>query len=1029
MIFLFWAIPQCFFAQSPDLWSMMEGKWTKQVLDTLTLEEKIGQLFMVAAFSKESEKENQKLVETLIKKYKVGGLIFMQGSPIRQAQLTNHYQYISDLPLLIATDAEWGLNMRLDSAVRYPKNMTLGAINDDSLLYDFGKQVAKQLRAIGVHINFAPVVDINNNSANPVIGDRAFGENRQAVIDKSLLVMKGLQENGVIATAKHFPGHGDTHIDSHFDLPVLPHSRERLDTLELEPFRAQIKAGVYAIMMAHLFIPAIDSTPNLPTSLSKKAITDLLRNELKFDGIIFTDALNMKGATKYKYFQPGEIEVKALAAGNDILLYSDHVPLAIEAIKKAVQDSVIKIEEINQKVRRILLLKERMGLHNLRYVSTYRIPETLYSAEAYRLKDELYASAITLARNDKQILPIQNLNQTIAFLQIGYQSETPFYHTLKKYTSVDFFHLPKLASGEQIDSTIAILKQNYSTIIVGLFELSKLKTKRFGLTPTTLEVSCFVNEMNANVIYVLFGSPYGLEFLQNEHTLIIGYEETVEAQKAAAAAIFGGLNPPGNLPISVPNKYPVPVDYDSTIQHFRFSHPGNAGFYPDLLDAIDSIITDAIQRKLLPGCAILGMRGNHIFYDKTFGSLDGQSDEKPDSWKTLWDLASVSKVAATTLAAMKLFEEGKLNLNESVKEYLPITEGTQVGNIKIMNLLQHNAGLPAWIPFWKKTMIRDSIDERILSYTPIGGFNVPISNQLWMRYDYPDSIWAQIRVVKLRDDSGVVYSDLGMIILAKVIEAISRKPLDEYVSEQFYKPMGMNKTTFCPWKKGWILECAPTAWDSVWRKGKVQGFVHDECSALLGGVAGHAGLFSNVYDLAKLSLMLKNKGKFAGKTFLQPETIAYFTSTSVKNSRRGLGWDKPEFQKGKISPCSKFASPETFGHLGFTGIGYWIDPQNDLVFIFLSNRTYPTSANTKFIDENIRIKVMDIFYQAMKPMPVRPKVKRRPVPVPDLVVNNSASNTTTIRNLAEKSDTKTSKTKKKKKKTTRKQFDKKHKKS
>jgi beta-glucosidase-like glycosyl hydrolase/CubicO group peptidase (beta-lactamase class C family) len=946
-----------------DLFKGVSGQWARAVFDTMSLDTKIGQLFMVAAYSS-GPNYNKKDIEKLIKQYRLGGVIFMQGNPSAQLAMHNEFQRISKIPLLVAIDAEWGLRMRLDSTIKFPKNMTLGAIREDKLIYRYGRELARQCKAMGIHVNFAPVVDVNNNAANPVIHYRSFGDNVEEVSWKGVLLMKGLQDGGVIASAKHFPGHGDTDADSHYNLPVLNHSRARLDSLELAPFERLIKAGVQSVMVAHLFVPSLDTTPNLPTTFSRNVAQKLLQDSLRFNGLIFTDALNMGAITGGT--QPGAAEVKALLAGNDILLCSTSMEKGVTAIKKAIQDSMLTVADIDKRVFKILLAKEwamRGGAQEINHKAAYQV---LQSKKAEKLKRALYKASITLVKNENLTLPLKGLaHKRIAYLQTGYSTATPFYETLLKFKRIDFFHFPSAPDSKYQDSLLLQLL-TYDIVIVGCLNMNHWANKNYGLPTALAQFISILNNTETLVISVFFGSPYALKYWGKGSAIVAAYEEAPEAQVAAAETIFGTLEPMGRLPVQIPNFSERAPLYVYEAPRFGFALPEECQMHGATLARIDTLIRNAIQRKIMPGCAVLVMRGNQIVYEKGFGQTEfGKSGLPIQPCSAAYDLASVTKVVATTLAAMKLFEEKKLDLDESLSFYLPGVKG-KLGKVKIIQLLQHNSGLPAWLPFWKQLIKGNAYDTLWLSSVQSDTFSIPVASNLYLHCQYPDTVLQRICEVPVQDTPQILYSDLNMILLAKVIENIAGQKLEKYLSERFYGPLGMDHTFFNPHNKCALhLYTPPTAQDKHFRKTKIQGFVHDETAAILGGVAGHAGLFSTVYDLAKVLLMLKNGGEYGGQCFLTPETIDYFTNATNPESRRGLGWDKPNSMQPALSPTAPQASAKTYGHQGFTGTCVWVDPFYDLAYVFLSNRTYPDSENNQLAKQNIRSRVMELIYQSL----------------------------------------------------------------
>lgn len=943
----------------------VKGTWAKSTLEKMTIEEKIAQLIMIPAYTG-TQNSNLKTIEDAIKKYKIGGIIFMQGSPVRQAEHANYFQKISDIPLIIGQDAEWGLSMRLDSCIRFPKNITLAAIDDDSLLYLYGKELALQLRAVGVHVNFAPVVDINNNPNNPVIGSRAFGEDKHNVTQKALMLMQGMQKNGVIAVAKHFPGHGDTDIDSHYDLPIIPHTAERLDTLELYPFKHMIDYGVMGVMVAHLYIPVLDPTPNLPSTLSPKIVQNLLKDSLKFKGLVFTDALNMGAVTKY--YQSGDIELKAFLAGNDILLFAENLPNSIAKIKKAIQIGLISEQELNQKVYKVLLAKEWLKLHENKLVDTKEVNKILQSRNAQLLVSKLYKKSITLVKNEARILPIKDLNKKFAYVQLGNgNSESVFLKTLKIYTKIDEIKIPIETNSQTIQNLKNILK-NYDYIILAIFKMQGKDKNLHGFNAMSYEILNEIQKLEKpQKIVTVFGNPYLLNALGPQEAIIIAYEEVKECQEGVAEVIFGGLVPEGKLPIYIPKFSKRPL-YFNSIQRLQFAEPEEVEMDYFTLSKIDTAINHYIKHKAFPGATVLVMRHNKIVYTKSIGKTEYiASSPNLDPLYTIYDLASITKIVATTLGIMHLYEEQQINLYAPLGRYLTNLKDYPVGKLRLVDILTHTSGLPPYENFWTATLKNGKSNPEMVSNTPQEGFNIPLTEKIWVHERFDSIFWDRIKKVKINKNSELVYSDLGMILLGKLIEKITGKNLDEYLKIHFYEPMGMYNTFFQPFKQAldsnYIIP--PTELDTYWRRQKIQGYVHDPNAAIMGGIAGHAGLFSNIYDLAKYALMLKNGGEYGGICFLDAATIKYFTSQAKSKNRRGLGFDKPEPNKNKVSPTCQQASLDTYGHLGFTGTALWIDPEYDLVFIFLSNRTYPNTKNPLFNNESVRSQIMSLLYRSI----------------------------------------------------------------
>jgi beta-N-acetylhexosaminidase len=557
----------------------------------------------------------------------------------------------------------------------------------------------------------------------------------------------------------------------------------------------------------------------------------------------------------------------------------------------------------------------------------------------------------------------------VAYIQLGTNRETTFEKSLKKYTEVKGIHLPLNFSSQDVARLKQALK-NYNRVIIGVFGLSKRRSIQYGLDKVKA-LSAYLKAADKPSILCLFDNPYALEYIGPDPAVLVAYEKASEAQQAAAMAIFGGLKVDGRLPISAGPAFPAGTGMSiERTTRFGFAFPEEEGVDSRVLNRIDSLAELFIKKGAMPGCAILVGKGNNIIYEKGFGKTHTRSGaEAIDPYYHTYDLASVTKVATTTLIAMKLVEEKRLKLDAPISNYLPELKGTDKAKITVRRLLQHNSGLPAWRPFYRDTYLsprNPKNDPRFYRTSYQDSFNLPIAPQLFAHYSLPDTIWDWIKGMSVRQSRKVRYSDIGMIMLGKVIEAQTGVPIDRYAHFAYYSPLGMSSTYYTPGLRGLENRCPPTIEDNYWRHGRLQGYVHDETAAILGGRTGHAGLFSNVYDLAKLFFMLKNGGTYGNRQFLRESTILSFTKQQLGDNRKGLGWDKPEIVPGRSNPVSEQASRATFGHTGFTGTCAWVDPEQDLVYIFLSNRTYPSASNRMLNRESVRSKIMDQIYDAIK---------------------------------------------------------------
>lgn len=943
--------------------SFDKSNWVDSVYAALTPEQRIAQLFMVATRS-DIESKYDKKITNLISKYNIGGLIFMQGKTTKQAQMCNKYQSLAKTPLLIAMDAEWGLRMRLSDGMRFPYQMTLGALQNDSLIEEMGKAIAEQMRSLGVQVSFSPVADINNNPKNPVIGFRSFGENKEAVAQKAIRYMKGLQNTGVLACAKHFPGHGDTDTDSHLDLPIIQANKNRLDSLELHPFKKMIEAGVASMMTAHLYIPSLDNTKNQASTLSPKIVQNLLREELKFDGLIFTDALNMKGVAKF--YEPGEVEVKALLAGNDVLLFSEDVPLAIQQIKKAIKKKKITWKEIEYHVKKILKAKKWAGLNKWKKIDLERLNKDLNQNKHQAIIEDIYENAMTLVRNNENKIPLKfNSKEKYDCFLVGGDKNNSFIKNLSFYEKVSAKKIAWEANSKDLKSLKEKLL-NAKNPIVTIHLPNPYAHKNFGVKMPIVEFLKDVNYRNPLTI-VVFGNPYALKYFDFASTLICAYQDEKLAQQAAAAALVGAIAFKGKLPVSVKNemKYGLGIE-TKTKNILKFALPESVGFPSEKIEKIDSIAQKAVLEEATPGCQILAIVGNEIIYNKNFGHFTYDKKSKITD-KSLYDIASVTKIAASALSLMKLYEEGKINLDSPIVHYLPELKNTNKANLSIREMMTHQAGLQAWIPFYLETLDKNgNWDKEFYQVKKSKEFSIQVADNLFMKNTYVDSIYQRIAYSEIKNYGEYLYSDLGYFYIKKIIEKVAQKPLNEYVEENFYQKMNLKHMTYLPLEKFKKSQIVPTEADLYFRGKLIQGHVHDPATAMLGGVGGHAGLFSNALDLGKLMYCYKEGGSYGETQFLKPETISEFTTQQFIGNRRGICFDKQEPDTSKASPTCESATLMAFGHSGFTGCYTWADPDYDLIYVFLSNRIHPDAANRKLIQMNIRTEILEILYQGLK---------------------------------------------------------------
>ena len=946
--------------------------WVDSVFKSLSDDQRITQLMVLreSSITKGGAVIYDQQITDAIKKYNIGGICVFQGSPVKQANFLNYFQSIAKTPLMVCIDAEWGLGMRWDSIIPLNHQLMLGAVQDPSIVYNYGKLIAMQCKRAGIQVDYAPVVDINNNPDNPVINDRSFGEDKYKVASYGIQYMKGLQDNGVLATAKHFPGHGDVSVDSHLDLPVINKSRQQLDSLELYPFRQIFDAGVGSVMVAHLYIPSIDASANTATSLSKKNVTGLLRNELKYQGLTFTDALGMQGVAKF--FPGGDIGAQSLIAGNDMLCLPVNVDATMLKIKEAIINNKLTWEDIYAKCKKVLLVKYLYGLSNLKPVNTSNLTADL-NAGTDSLKKVISENAITvLDKTDAVFYPLtpapHNDHKEVAYIGVGINADNAFAKRMRSDYNADVFYFDYKQDLLRLVSLIPLLKTRYKQIIIGVHNYGRYPAHNFNMSDASTSLIKQLQQRDGVITFV-FGNPYAIRNFCSAKNLIACYEDDNITQIAAVDFLEGKIGASGKLPVTVCNEYKYGTGIVVSANSLPLADPKSLGMEVSKFQAIDSIANDAIEKGSTPGCVLLVAKDGKVAYQKAYGYYDWNKAEKVNL-QTIYDMASVTKICATTLCVMKLYDEKKLALNKTLGDYLPWVKGTNKEGLVIENILLHQAGLVAYIPFYKETI--DSISKlpRASLYTnkKKDSFSVRVAENLYLRNDWQDTIWSKILHSPLGPPNKYIYSDNDFIFLGKIVEGITGESLDKYVKRTFYDPLGLTSTGFKPLERFSPDRIAPTENEPYFRFQHLRGDVHDPGAAMFGGVAGHAGLFSNVHDLAIIMQMLLNGGIYNGKRFINNETIDLFTSYNSSISRRGLGFDKPEkdnYSRHEPYPA-KSVSSLTFGHTGFTGTCVWADPRYNLVFVFLSNRVnVPAADQNKLLKLNVRGKIQDAIYKAM----------------------------------------------------------------
>ncbi|MDR0559899.1 MAG: serine hydrolase [Prevotellaceae bacterium] len=977
-----------------------EIRWVDSVMSQLSSRERLAQLFMMPAYSNLDEKhENQ--IRKLVREQKIGGLIFFQGTPEKQIELTNSYQSVSKIPLLIGMDAEWGVGMRLAGAPDFPRQMALGSISDNSLIYEFGAEIARQCKLLGVHINFAPVVDVNNNPGNPVINFRSFGENQLNVSEKGVELMRGMQDNGVIACAKHFPGHGDTETDSHKLLPVLPHTRERLDSIELKPFERLINEGVAMIMIGHLYAKSLEiSSAELPASISENIIGKLLRNEMAFRGLVISDALNMNGVKNYA--DGKNIAVEALKAGHDILLMPSDVENNIKAIEKAMANGEILQSDIDSRCRKVLTTKYRVRLTGFVPLDKNKIKDKINSSHVQALKNRLIEKSIILAANHDNILPFKELDRyRLGYIAVGgFASGRNFIDRMENYTQIPVkCELSITPSVVEINSIKSKLKE-CDIIIVGYHATSTSPKSKYGVSQPVFSL---LSEISASkkIILAYFGSPYFLAHAADSRhcfsSIIVSHTNSEEAQDRTAQLMFGGIPFSGKMPVTATADFAEGTGIE-TYNSIRLKYvtPEELGIDIQELQSVDMLAIEAINHRAVPGCQILAAHKGEVFYHKTFGKLSYASDASKVKTSDIYDVASITKVTATLPLIMRMVDEQLVDIDSSLKKYLNIDALSDKNSLTVRDILLHQSGLPSWIPFHYKYLVipntmesaisnkksakysvkipgvnkyiakNYTLDPKYFSNKKTEHFNRSVAANIYCSDELRREIYNATDSCKLLSAT-YRYSDLGFIYLQRIIETVYGTSEDELSQTMFYESMGMNRTGYLPLKKIDVRSIAPTENDELYRKQLLHGYVHDQTASLCGGVSGNAGLFSNANDLAKFCQMLLNGGIYGGTRYLTEETITKFTvcANCSNGNRRSLGFDKPEPNPNRKSPVGKDVSLQSYGHTGFTGTMIWIDPERELVFVFLSNRVHPSAENKKLTALETKTEILSKFITAI----------------------------------------------------------------
>ncbi len=953
-------------------------KAVKRIMTTMTEKQMIGQLFMIDAYAVKDASQEKKILKQIDSNY-IGGICFFKGNQSDLLRLNKLFNQNSKIPLFVAIDAEWGLGMRLSDGKTIPMAMTMGALNKNNryLVNDLARNVALQCKSLGIDINFAPDVDININPNNPVINMRSFGENKTKVALFGAEYFQGLQSEGVMACVKHFPGHGDTQTDSHKATPIITHTKDFIDSVDSYPFRYAINNKVWSVMIGHLEVGALTLDTIVPSSINKDIITNYLIDDLGFEGIVFTDAMNMKGLTSR--YGKGEAEVMAILAGVDIILMPENIDTAINAITNAVNEGRISRKLLKEKCQKILNWKYDMGLLDKDEQGNYAIrnlslPSNELLDECDTLTSQIYDNAVTNVYK-KEIPPTSD---TTIFIGIGTTSYNTLINNIDSNTTVIFKQINSQTTKKDFDSILLSLPKDKPTYLLVSGGRFATNSTYYGVPKNTFSILKKINDNLSNPqTLVLFTNAYFLKYIDTMYAfdnILVAYENNDFTQQSIAKVINKELVASGSLPVTAKKEHIIleqeteeTEEGNANVEGYDLSLLKKMNINANYIKSIDSIATEGIKQMAYPGCQVLIAKDNQVIFDKNYGYLTYDSMNRVNN-NTMYDIASVTKALATTIAVMKLYEKGKIDLDATIKTYLPEYKHCKFAKLTLKEILSHYSTLPATYPFWTETIEDGELDPNLYDYEVYMDENyMPVTDKLFIKKSYLQTMRNKLKKIKLQDQQ-YRYSDLNFLILQFVVEKVSGQSLDKFLDKEFFSPMNLQNTCFNPLDKGKNKEnIAPTEDEKVFRKQLIQGTVHDPMAALHGGVCGNAGVFSTSHDLYAICSMLLNDGVYNGKRYLQKNTISVFNTRYFKdkNIRRALGFDKP-FISSPSSHCSKYASQNSFGHSGFTGTYFWIDPENSTIFIFLSNRVYPSTTPNRLANMNIRTDIHDLIYKAIE---------------------------------------------------------------
>ncbi|MEM6720074.1 MAG: glycoside hydrolase family 3 N-terminal domain-containing protein [Bacteroidota bacterium] len=937
-----------------------QEKWVDSLYTNMTQKEKLAQLFTIAAYSNKGLADDNR-VKLQIMKHKVGGVMFMGGNPTHQVELTNQFQKLSKVPLLISMDAELDFGTKIDSAHTNPYNLLLGAVENDTIIERIGKRIGEHSKILGVHVAFAPIPVVQTEANLATVGNRSFGEDSALVTQKITAFTKGMQSARILAGAKYFPSFYDTKITKD-ELPELNLSLETLDSIQLPVYKALIQNKIGAVQTPHMQVPSLTSEASASASLSYNVVTKKLKNELGFQGLTFSAPLNNPIIKKDK--ELGEVELAAFLAGNDVLLLPEDVSAVIEKFEQALAEGSIKETHVSRAVKNILRAKYQLGLATVEPLSETAVVDAVANGKDKALHYKAVKHAVTAIKVDHTVVPVKDLaKEKIAYIKMGNADENTFVNTLRKYAAIDVLKEKNLAD------LVEKLK-TYSTIIVGLHKSDESPTADYNFTDKEIVWLQELSREN-NIILDVFASPHSLKKIKsftNINTILVSYQNSDIAQEVSAQIIFGAVKAQGKLPVAIGAEFPIGTGFKThTLSRLGYDIPEAVGINSTKLNRIDSLANLVISEKMAPGAQLLIARKGKIIYNKNFG-YHTYAGKKKVTDHDLYDIASMTKILATLPLVMQLEESKKLSLSSRLETLLPEFKGTNKDKLKVVEILSHYARLKPWIPFYINTLdtVTNKPDKKWYSRKKSKAYNIKVAENLYMKEEYKDSMMLRIIDSDLLKRKRYKYSDLPFYILKNYVEATYKSNLNSLTQKYYYKSLGAHRTTYNPLEKFSKKVIVPSEKDDYYRNQVLQGYVHDMGAAMQGGIGGHAGLFSTANDVAKMMQMYLQGGMYGDVKYFNSATIDKFNNCYYchKDNRRGVGFDKP--QLGDVGPTCGCVSMKSFGHSGFTGTYTWADPEEEIVYVFLSNRTFPTMSNRKLIKTDIRTKIQQLIYEAIE---------------------------------------------------------------